>query len=125
MSGWRLFFVAAAIFNLLAGAPLLIAPAEMQSALGVVPPDDLLFHRLAGLLILCFGGVYLFVANDLMRYRPLIWLGVAGKGGVVALFAEAWMAGRLPFQPFAVSFGDLAFVVGFLIFLLTSGKKSA
>jgi hypothetical protein len=125
MSGWRLLFGAAAIFNFLAGLPLLIAPAEMLVSLGLTPPVDLLFHRFTGLLVVCFGVVYLFVAQDLMRYRPLVWLGVAGKAGVVVLFTEAWIGGRVPFQAYAVSLGDLAFIVGFLIFLLMTRRKAA
>jgi hypothetical protein len=125
MSGWRLFFWVAMAFNFVAGLPLLIAPAEMQASLGVAAPDDLLFHRFTGLLVVCFGVVYAFVAQDLMRYRPLVWLGVVGKAGVVALFTEAWLAGRVPFQAYAISLGDLAFVVGFLVFLLTSRTKVA
>jgi hypothetical protein len=124
MTGWRLFFWVAMAFNFAAGLPLLIAPAEMQASLGVAAPDDLLFHRFTGLLVVCFGVVYAFIAQDLMRYRPLVWLGVIGKSGVVALFTEAWMAGRVPFQSYAISLGDAAFVVGFLVFLLSTGKKA-
>lgn len=125
MTGWKMFFWVAAIFNFLAGVPLLLFPGEMQALLGVVPPDDLMFHRLTGLLVICFGAVYGFLATDLTRYRPLVWLGVIGKSGVVALFTEAWMAGRVPFQSYAISLGDAAFVVGFLIFLFSTGKKAA
>jgi hypothetical protein len=125
MTGWRLFFWAAAIFNFLAGFPLLIAPGEMQASLGVAVPDDLMFHRMTGLLVVCFGVVYAFVAQDLMRYRPLVWLGVVGKAGVVVLFTEAWMSGRVPFQAYAISLGDALFVVGFLIFLAATAKKAA
>jgi hypothetical protein len=125
MSGWRLFFAVAAGFNFLAGLPLLIAPAEMAASLGVPVPDDLMYHRFTGLLVACFGGVYALLASDPMRYRPVLWTGVIGKAGVVALFTEAFLGARVPFQAYAVSLGDLAFVIGFLIFLLTTGKKTA
>jgi hypothetical protein len=125
MSGWRLFFTVAAIFNFAAGLPLAIAPAEMAASLGVPVPDDLMYHRFTGLLVACFGGVYALLASDPMRYRPVLWTGVIGKAGVVALFTEAFLGGRVPFQAYAVSVGDLAFVIGFLVFLLTTGKKAA
>lgn len=107
---WSRFFVA--------GGPLVLAPDRMFVTLGMVAPDDWVFPRLAGLLVVCFGGVYLFVAHDPPRYRPLVWLGVAGKGGVVVLFTLAWLGGHVPFAAFALSFGDLAFGLGFLAFLL-------
>lgn len=115
---WRTFFVAAAVFNFAAGLPLLLAPDVMLSTLGMAVPDDLLFHRMTGLLVVCFGVVYYFVSQDLARYRPLVWLGVVGKGGVVLLFGQAFAAGLVPAQAFAVAVGDLLFVVGFLVFLL-------
>ena len=125
MSGWRLFFMVAGIFNLAVGLPLLIAPAETQASLGVAVPDDLMFHRFTGLLVVCFGAVYFFVAQDLMRYRPLVWLGVVGKAGVVVVFTEAWMAGRVPFQAYVLALGDALFVVGFLIFLTATARRAA
>jgi hypothetical protein len=125
MSGWRLFFIVAAIFNFAAGLPLLIAPDAMGATLGLPMPDDLLIHRLAGLLIACFGGLYAYVAQDLERYRPLMWLGVVGKAGVFVLFTQAWFAGTVPLPAYVVAFGDLAFGVGFLVFLLTPAKRAA
>lgn len=118
MNGWQLFFWVAMAFNFAAGLPTFLAPDVLLTALGLEVPDDLMFHRFTGLLVVCLGVVYGFVAYDLARYCPLVWLGVAGKAGVVALFTEAYMNGRIPFPAYAISLGDLAFVVGFLIFLL-------
>lgn len=122
---WRIFFVAAAVFNFAAGLPLLLAPDVMLSTLGMAAPDDLLFHRMTGLLVVCFGAVYYFVSQDLVRYRPLVWLGVVGKAGVVVLFAQAFAAGLLPAPAFAVALGDLAFVIGFLVFVISTKDERA
>lgn len=115
---WRIFFIAAALYNLAAGLPLLLAPEAMLTAMHMPVPGDLLYHRVAGLLIVCFGGLYAMVAQEPGRYGPTVWLGVAGKTGVILIVAEAFMAGRVPFDGFAVALGDLAFVAGFLVFLL-------
>lgn len=125
MSGWRSFFTAAATFNVAAGLPLLMVPGAMGATLGLPVPDDLLIHRLAGLLIACFGGVYAFVAHDPARYRPMMWLGVVGKIGVVLLFTQAWLVGTVPLQAYVVALGDLAFGIGFLVFLLTPQARAA
>lgn len=118
MSSWQIFFVVAAVFNFAAGLPLLFAPEVMLSTLGVAAPADLLFHRMTGLLIACFGVIYWFISQDLARYRPLVWLGVGGKAGVVVLFGQAFVAGLVPIPAFAVALGDLMFGVGFLVFVL-------
>ena len=121
---WRLFFWVALGFNLLAGLPLLLAPDVMMTTLGVEVPSDLLFHRFTGLLVVCFGGLYALVAQDAARFRPLVWLGIIGKAGVVALFTEAYMGGRVPFSLYAISLGDVAFIAGFVAFLSMTGKRA-
>lgn len=122
---WRIFFIAAAVFNFLAGAPMLFAPELMLQSLQVPVPNDLMFHRVTGLLVVCFGVIYGMIAMDLARYRPLVWLGIVGKGGVVALFTHAYVQGLLPFNAYAVSLGDLAFTIGFLWFVLTPKAVAA
>ena len=118
MRAWRVFFIAAALYNFAAGLPLLLAPEMMLAQMGGVVPEDLLYHRVAGLLILCFGALYAMVARDPARFGPTVWLGVLGKAGVIVLVAEAYLAGRVPFDGFAVALGDLVFVVGFVWFLM-------
>ncbi len=120
---WRVFFWAAAFFNFVAGLPLLLAPEVMLGTLELPVPSDLMFHRMTGLLVVCFGAVYGFVAQDLERFRPLVWLGVIGKGGVVVLFTQAFLQGLVPFSAYSVSSGDLAFTLGFIVFLL-NGKRT-
>ena len=109
---WRGFFWAAAVFNFLVGLSGMLAP---------VPTID---SRIIGLLVFAFGVVYMLVARDPLRFAPVLWAGVIGKVGVVALLARdtlgedgsALMAGVL-----AV---DALFAVGFLAFLFTAGDDS-
>jgi energy-converting hydrogenase Eha subunit G len=115
---WRIFFRVAAAFNFAAGLPLLMAPAAILVSVGQPVPEDLLFHRFTGLLVACFGLAYAMASRDLERNRAIVWTGVIGKSGVVLLFAQAWFQGAVPFAAFAVSLGDLGFVIGFLLFLL-------
>ena len=124
MTGWRLFFWVATVFNLLAGLPLLLAPDVMMTSLDVDVPADLLFHRFTGLLVVCFGALYALVAQDAVRFRPLVWLGIVGKAGVVALFTEAYVNGLVPFSLYAISLGDVAFVAGFIAFLMMTRRRT-
>jgi len=121
---WRIFFIAATLFNIAAGLPLLAAPDAMAQSLNMPVPDDLLYHRFTGLLILAFGGFYAAMAYDQERFGPLLWLGAAGKAGVILLMGEAYVSGRVPFAAFAVSLGDVLFVVGFLAFLVLPRKPA-
>jgi hypothetical protein len=112
----------AALFNFGAGLPLIVAPAIMLQALQVAAPEDLTFHRMCGLLVVCFGVIYAMIAEDLERYRPQVWIAVVGKIGVFAIFAVALMQGFAPLRAVGLAVGDLAFALAFLHFLFVSSR---
>ena len=120
LSAWRVFFAVAAGFNFVVALTFLLAPETILAALNVPVQGDLLFHRLTGFLVLCFGIGYAFVARDPQRNRAIVWIGLIGKAGVILLFAQAWLSGTLPFAAFSVSFGDVAFAIGFAAFLIVN-----
>ena len=124
MTGWKIFFIAAALFNFAAGVPLLVAPHENLALMHLPPVADVMYHQVTGLLIICFGVGYGLVAGDLTSNHGIVWLGVAGKAGVIFLMAQAYSAGAIPFQAFAIALGDLAFVLGFIAFLLRSARQN-
>lgn len=117
MAGWTKLFRFAALFNWMAGGPLLLTPATMLAVFGAAAPADLTFHRLSGLLIILFGAIYWLMASDPLRFRPLATIAVVGKLAVFALFAQAWLAGHVPNGPAALAIGDLLFGLAFALFL--------
>lgn len=89
-------FGSGAVFNALAGLPFVLAPQWMSGLLGAQGgPLASLFMQLTGGCVLLFGVIYALIANDPLRYRPLILLGVAGKLMVVALVWYYWAQGAL------------------------------
>ena len=122
-AAWRWVFWVAAFFNFAVGIPMLAAPGTMLELIGATADGELTFHRLAGLLVACFGVIYALVAGDLARYRPLVWLAVAGKIGVAALFVGPWLDGKVGAPAFALAMGDLAFGIAFASFLATYRRR--
>lgn len=114
--GWTRLFIAAAIFNLLVGLPLLIDPA-MGPKLLPLPAGDFIWPRIAGGLIVMFGIGYFIVSRDLDRNRGIIGLGVAGKLMIVLILLIYWIKGTIGFWSFSISLIDLAFALLFLRFL--------
>lgn len=124
MPSWATLFRVAAIFNWLAGLPLLTIPATMLASLGAEPPDDLTFVRMSGLLVAFFGAVYWIIARDAQRYGPIAKLAVAGKFSVFVLFAQGWLAGQVPDGAAGLAVVDLAFGIAFAWALVTSKNQA-
>lgn len=109
---WRAFFWAACAFNFVVGI------------LGMFSPEATTDARIIGLLVFCFGIIYLLAAREPMRFAPALWAGVVGKAGVVGLLAPiAFGAGGDPLVAGALVCDGL-FALGFLAFLFTRGDAS-
>jgi hypothetical protein len=107
---WRPFFILAALYNLvIGGAGLANASA---------PVND----RIVGLLVACFGIVYALVGRDAARFGPVLWAGIVGKLGIVALLLPDVLAGRAAAGTGVILAGDALFTFGFLVFLLGRRK---
>ena len=110
---WRPFLYAAALYNLvIGGAGLANASA---------PVND----RIVGLLVACFGIVYALVGWRPDRFGPVLWAGIVGKLGIVALLMPAVLAGTAPAGTGVILGGDALFTFGFLVFLLGRRKPRA
>ncbi|MGN6596230.1 hypothetical protein [Sphingopyxis terrae] len=103
---WRAILGAAALWNLVIGGAALAGPATSLEA------------RIVGLLVACFGIAYAIVATDPLRLRAVLWAGVVGKAGIVALMAPGVVAGTLPAATGAILAGDAIFTLAFLVLLL-------
>ena len=109
---WRSFFWAAMAFNVIIGTVGMLSPAADVDA------------RIIGLLVRGFGFVYFFVARDPLRFAPVLWAGILGKVGVVALLApQAFGPDGDPIVAGALG-GDGLFAIGFLAFLLTIADEN-
>lgn len=96
----------AAAYNLVIAAGSLVDPAASVEG------------RLVGLLVGCFGLLYAMVARDVARLRPVLWTGVIGKLGVIALMAPLVASGAQPALVGALLAGDALFTLAFLAILL-------
>ena len=103
---WRPFFFTAAAYNLVIGGAGLANVAA--------PVND----RIVGLLVACFGIVYALVGRDAARFGPVLWAGIVGKLGIVALLMPPVLAGTAAAGTGVILSGDAIFTVGFLVFLI-------
>ena len=105
-SGWMLLLWLAAAYNL------------VIAAVGFVAPDRTSDQLVISLFVGCFGIAYAVIASEPYRYRPVLWSGVAGKLGVIALLGPASVAEGADPMLAPILVGDALFALGFLWFLL-------
>lgn len=86
--------------------------------IGLLTPTASTSDRIVALLVVCFGLVYGMVARDPARLGHVLWAGVVGKLGVVALLGPDVLAGRAAPGTGWILLGDLVFTALFLVFLL-------
>jgi hypothetical protein len=125
MKGWRAFFVVAAIYNVIAGLPMLVAPATTLARLGQTVPDNVLTAQMAAWLIVVFGLGYALVARDQIRNRAIVLMGLVGKLPIAFL---VWLNGgpdAAQSAAFLLALGDLVFCVAFAAFLWRTREPRA
>ena len=103
--GWQWMLAAAAAYNLLIGVPGLVMSAAVND-------------RIVSLLVACFGLVYAITATDPRRFAPMLWAGMVGKLGIIALLGPDLAAGVTPAGTIPILAGDALFTIGFAALLL-------
>lgn len=106
MRVWKAVLWAAAAYNL------------AVAAAGFLTPGAGVTDRIVALLVGCFGLIYALVAREPARLAPVLWAGVIGKIGVVALLAPVVAAGHAAPGTGWILVGDALFTGLFVAFLV-------
>lgn len=112
-SGWVWMLRAAAVYNLLIALPPLFA--------SVTPSSD----RIVSLLVACFGLIYALVSWRPARFAPVLWAGILGKLGILAILGPDVLLGRGAPGIAVILAGDVLFTLGFLAFLWRHSRWAA
>jgi hypothetical protein len=121
----RWLFALGAAWNIVIGLSVLLAPLSSLGLLYGHEPsaDDQLLSMLNrdfAYCVLIFGLGYGIVAIDPSQNHGLIWLGIIGKLGVVAVLGQRWLTEVATAWVLPAAAGDLAFAVLFACFLWRS-----
>jgi apolipoprotein N-acyltransferase len=110
----RVLFLAAAVFNWLAGLGLLFDAGLLFALLGASPaPTEPLFVHLFAWLVIVFGVGYYWVSRDPSGNLPIIKLGILGKASVVLVCLAAAAVGTVSWQILILASADLVFAILF------------
>jgi hypothetical protein len=114
---WRLFFLVAALNNLIIGAMMLFGADQAAARIGVSGPAAGYIVGFGGVLVAIFGVAYGLVAYRPLPNRNLVAIGALGKSAAVLLASWHAMQNHIQQSTYLLAMGDLFFVVIFCIFL--------
>jgi hypothetical protein len=120
---WRIVFALAAVFNLGVGYMIVTDPASMAAQPFTGSPQEALLIKSCGWMIGVFGVGYGLVALDPLGNRGIVFLGIIGKLAMPAFAYPLYQSGAIPFESFALTLGDLVFVVLFAWFMLANSNR--
>jgi hypothetical protein len=125
-SSWRTFFLVAALYDIVLGVVFVVAGEQILVAIGMELPPHVAYIQLAAIFIFVQGLSYWLAYRDPFGNLGIVRVGVAYKAAYAGLAAWYLVIGRLPsvfFIPWAIV--DLAFLVGFVVFLRTAARGPA
>jgi len=109
-------FTVAAVFNAIVGFGILFAYKLLAPQLGFSPQPTVWIHIVA-LIVLVFGYAYWRIANDPVRFREYIVLGVVAKLAFVVVIYGHYLAGDATASLAALVTADLIFAGLFSAYL--------
>lgn len=121
---YRIWFFAAAGYNLAWAIIVAIAPYWCLDLLGVAPLVSVPFLQALGMMVGVYGYGYLLMARDPVRYSGFIWIGLAGKLFGITGFLFYASRGVLPWSLGATILpNDVIWIPVFVSFALKYGRK--
>ena len=118
---WKLFFVFAGLFNLLAGGSFMAFPGQMfKLATGqeTTDPAALYIFFLFGFVIVVFGIGYVLVGFNPASNRGIVVIGALGKSLLFLLALYGYQHGVATLLLVILTFGDVIWACLFAYYLL-------
>lgn len=117
-SGWRTFFLVAAVYDIVLGIGFFFAYDPLFSALGIALPNNTSYIHLTAAFVFVQGLGYWFVAQDPSRNEGIVKLGIVYKA-VFAGLGFYYLAIDQLLHPIFLVFAvaDIGFLIGFWLFL--------
>lgn len=123
--GYRSWFYAAAAYNLLWGAAVVLYPRGLLKFADIADPAATPLAQVIGMMVGVYAYGYYLLARDPQRYAAFIWIGLAGKTvGPIGLAYNLW-AGGLPWTfAWICLFNDVLWWPAFWTFAIKHARSS-
>jgi len=98
MVGYRRWFYVAAVYNLVWGVVVVLAPNYLCGLLRIKPVEPAPILQALGMVVGVYAYGYYLLAKDPVRYSGFIWIGLAGKTFGPVGFLYFALRGDLPWS---------------------------
>lgn len=94
----RNWLLAAAAYNLIWGAFIVLAPTALFAFADMEPPRYMGIWQCVGMIVGVYGVGYAIAARDPYRHWPIVLVGLLGKVLGPIGFVDAVLSGQLPWR---------------------------
>ncbi len=124
MHKYRVWFLAAAVYNLVWGTVNVIWPHAIFRLIGAQAPQPIAFWQVVGMMVLVYALGYYWAWRDPVAFRHYILIGFLGKlFGPIGLLISL-NSGILPLEfGWIILTNDLIWLPAFALFLLAAAKQ--
>lgn len=114
---FRPWFYAAAAYNALWGALVVLWPEAIYQWVGLGPPTDIALFQCVGMIVGVYALGYWMIARDPLRFGPFVYIGLLGKILGPIGFVWAAMHGKMPWEFGWINvMNDLFWLPAFILF---------
>lgn len=119
ISGYKTFFLVAAVYDLVLGAAFFFLYGPLFETLNIALPNNISYIHLTAAFVFVQGVGYWFAYGDPDGNRGIVKTGVIYKIAFAGLSFYYWAIGDL-LHPVFLLFGamDILFLAGFVMFLM-------
>lgn len=126
MTTWRTFFLIAALYDIILGIVFFFAYGPLFEMLGIAVPNNTSYIHLTAGFVFVQGVGYWLVYRDPAANLGIVRLGIVYKAVFAGLAFYYLAIGQLLHPVFLVfAVADLAFLVGFWLFLRAPEARTA
>jgi hypothetical protein len=122
-TGWvKVIFLISGVYDAILGVIFLLVGNQIYDLFGVTRPNHIGYIQFPALLLIVFGIMFLRIAADPVRFRELIWYGVALKIAFAGVVFYHLLTHGIPsmWVPFAIA--DIIFFILFVVCWTAVGK---
>jgi len=120
----KMFYILAALYDLVLGVAFLVAPVAIYAAYGVEPPNHMAYVQFTGMLLIVFGAMFYQISKDPARNRGLILYGCGLKVSYCSMVFGYMATTGVPAMYVPFAWADLVFLALFIMTYRSLGAKA-